>query len=448
MQKHKLSRNIKFNLILFGFVGQVAWSMENIYFNTFLFNYIGGSTKDISRMVAYSAATAVVTTFVMGALSDKLGKRKSFISIGYIIWGLSVVSFAFISRENIARLFGLSQTASIIVATVSVVIIMDCVMTFFGSTANDAAFNAWVTEVTEPENRGTAEGILAVMPILATIIVTAAFGAGVAVLGYPPCFLGLGILVSLSGLVGLLSLRESAKSEKAQSNYWADLFYGFKPSVIKQYSDLYLILTAVGIFGVAVQIFFPYLLIYLEHYLGLSLNNINISPKTAVFAGLALVIFIGGAIGLGKLVDKFGKDRFVYLAVFIFILGLFAAFFAKKASVFGLTALVFFGGYGFLMIILNATVRDYTPEDRVGLFQGIRMIFFVLLPMLIGPTLGNGVIEFFANNHDLGIYVNEFGEEVLVPVPEIFPAAGLVALFIIIPLLLMKRNKRVKANNP
>ncbi len=441
MAENKLSRNIKLNLIIFGFIGQIAWSMENIYFNTFLFNYIGGNTKDISRMVALSAATAVVTTFLMGALSDKLGKRKKFISLGYLFWGFSVLTFAFISRENIGRLFGIGQSGALVAATVSIVIIMDCVMTFFGSTANDAAFNAWVTDVTQPENRGTAEGLLAVMPILATIVVTLAFGAGVAILGYPICFLALGIIVSLSGLVGFFSLHESAGGLKSSSNYWSDLFYGFKPSVIRQNADLYLALTAVGIFGTAVQIFFPYLLIYLEHYLGLSLNNLNISPKLAVIAALALIGFIGGAVGFGKLVDKFGKDRFVYLAVLIFILGLFASFFAKKASVFGLAALVFFGGYGFLMIILNATVRDLTPEDRVGLFQGIRMIFFVLLPMLIGPLIGNGVIEYFAKNHAMGEYINDFNEKVLVPVPEIFPAAALVGLLIIVPLLLMRKGK-------
>ncbi|NLP48747.1 MAG: MFS transporter, partial [Clostridiales bacterium] len=128
----KLSRNIKFNLILFGFIGQVAWSMENIYFNTFLFNYIGGSTKDISRMVALSAATAVLATFLMGTLSDKLGKRKAFMSLGYIVWGFTVAVFAFISRDNIGRIFGLAP-AAVLSATVSVVIIMDCVMTFVGS---------------------------------------------------------------------------------------------------------------------------------------------------------------------------------------------------------------------------------------------------------------------------------------------------------------------------
>ena len=109
----KLSRRVWFNVILFGFMGQVAWNVENVYFNTFLFNKIGGTVNDINVMVAASAATAVITSFVMGALSDKLGRRKPFICIGYILWGITVTVFGVISREHIAALFHLSDTAKI-----------------------------------------------------------------------------------------------------------------------------------------------------------------------------------------------------------------------------------------------------------------------------------------------------------------------------------------------
>jgi hypothetical protein len=40
---------------------------------------------------------------------------------------------------------------------VTLTITLDCVMTFFGSTANDAAFNAWLSDSTDSSNRGRAE---------------------------------------------------------------------------------------------------------------------------------------------------------------------------------------------------------------------------------------------------------------------------------------------------
>ena len=36
----KLSGRIWFNICLFGFTGQMAWTLENMYFNTFLYPII------------------------------------------------------------------------------------------------------------------------------------------------------------------------------------------------------------------------------------------------------------------------------------------------------------------------------------------------------------------------------------------------------------------------
>ena len=117
-----ISRGLWGNILLFGFIGQLAWAVENTYFNLFLYNYIGGTPKHIANMVTASAITAALTTIVMGALSDRVGKRKLFLNIGYIIWGLSTLAFAFISRDNVAMLIGSQDSARILAATVFVVI--------------------------------------------------------------------------------------------------------------------------------------------------------------------------------------------------------------------------------------------------------------------------------------------------------------------------------------
>ena len=442
MEKVKLGKRILFNLILFGFMGQVAWAVENVYFNTFLYNFICGTPKDISVMVACSAVAAVVTTFIMGTLSDKLNRRKVFICAGYILWGITVAVFALISRENIARAFSISDAVKVLAATVSVVIIMDCVMTFMGSTANDAAFNAWVTDVTVPENRGTAEAVLATLPILATLIVTVGFGAGVSAVGYPACFIGLGIMVTLCGIIGLFSVKDSRSGVKEKSNYFQDLIYGFRPSVVRKNSKLYLSLTAACMFNIAVQIFLPYLFIYLQHYLGFDFAKLQITPLVIVCALAALVGFIAVTVLLGKLIDRVGKTNFIFPSVVIFIVGLVAVYFAKKLWVFGLLALIMLVGYGLLMIVLNASVRDFTPEDKVGQFQGVRMIFYVLLPMVIGPAIGNKTIELFAKNYDLGTMLNDYGEATLVPIPTIFLAAAAVSVLIFIPLIFLQRQNK------
>ena len=90
-------------LILVGLFGQFAWTIENMYFNVFLYNTISTDPRYISAMVGASAVVATLTTLLMGALSDRLGKRRAFIALGYILWGFSTAAFGLITPENAAR---------------------------------------------------------------------------------------------------------------------------------------------------------------------------------------------------------------------------------------------------------------------------------------------------------------------------------------------------------
>ena len=136
MEKTKKNGKFWLALVIFCLTGQVAWTVENMYFNVFIYKMFHASASAISAMVAASAVSATVTTLLIGALSDKLGKRKIFICGGYIAWGLSIWSFSLLRMDVISGLFpGIASAASVGVA---LTIIMDCVMTFFGSSANDA----------------------------------------------------------------------------------------------------------------------------------------------------------------------------------------------------------------------------------------------------------------------------------------------------------------------
>lgn len=444
----KLSARVWFNLCVFGFIGQVAWNLENMYFNTFLYNTVYekgavaqglSSMKAIQLMVALSALTAVLTTFIMGNLSDKINKRKVFISVGYIIWGITVLIFGFITKDNIATIFGLDKAdlASVVTATSVTVIVMDCVMTFMGSTSNDSAFNAWVTDITTTHNRATVESVLAILPVAAmgAVIVFAGF---IESIGYKTFFFVIGAMVIIAGVLGLFTLTDSGSGVKKNENYFKELFYGFRPSVVKENSKLYIALTTICIYSIAIQVWFPYLLIYLEHHLNFNIENLmqylNLPVILIAVVGIAAVVAL--LIFGGKLIDKKGKDKLVFVVAALFVVGLVAVSFAEKISVFFVCAVPMLLGYAFLGIMLNATIRDYTPEDKVGLFQGVRMIFFVLIPMVVGPAIGDLVCSL----SESGQYVNEVGEAAYEPCPAMFVAAAVVAAFMFIPLIILKKK--------
>ena len=189
-------------LLLFGLIGQIAWAVENMYFNLFVFDTISKDLDYITLMVQLSGIAATFVTLIAGTLSDKLGNRRSFISIGYLIWGLTVILFGFISVETVERLFGMSYDSAVTLC-VWAVIIGDCIMTLFGSTSNDAAFSAWVTDNTENSYRGRVESVLSILPLAAMLIVAGGFGILVGLIGYKYLFLALGAVISISGAIGI-----------------------------------------------------------------------------------------------------------------------------------------------------------------------------------------------------------------------------------------------------
>lgn len=442
--ENKLSKRLWLNIVIFSLMGGVAWNLENMYFNTFLYGsiYEGVSaealagvmapTTAISRMVALSAVTAVVTTFIMGTLSEKMKKRKVFISIGYIIWGIITAAFGFISRENVAAVFGLSDEVKILAFSVWTVIIMDMVMTFMGSTSNDSAFNAWVTDVTNPVVRPQVETVLMFVGFFAMIAVMGVGSlAQAGVVTYKAFFLGLGLVVTACGIVGLFTLEEpEIKGEKTKSNYWSDLFYGFRPSVVKANSKLYLALAAVAIYNIAVQVFFPYLFVYMEKVI---LPGAVFDAKTIVVAVIAVAALAAGIILLLKTANK-SKLKAYIPTIILFTAGLAILSTSTNFIVVLIGIAPTLIGYVVLQIQLSASVRDYIPEDKVGLFQGIRMIFAVLIPMVVGPWIGD--IACRTSN----LTIIEYGVEKLVPSTSMFLYAAVVAVFVFVPILLLAKK--------
>ena len=451
----QLTKRVWAGILLFMFMGSLAWNVENMYFNTFLNDMVfdkgamGSSltlTDAVNIMVTLSAITAVVTTFVMGTLSEKMRNRKMFISVGYIAWGIITALFGFITKENVATVFGLENSTQIVTVTAWVVIVMDMVMTFMGSTSNDSAFNAWVTDVTTPETTAKVETVFTFMGFIAmaVIMVVGSLAQG-GVISYAAFFIGLGIFVTLVGIVGLFLLENPQKFEEKKdenspkTSYWADLFYGFRPSVVKENSNLYLILASGCTFNSAFQVFFPYLFIYLGSVVIPANEGVNfLSAGVIVPAVIAIVAIVAGIVILMKIYAKNKAAAFIP-SVLLLIVGLLIL--SSTKNIVGIIAGVAptLIGYIVIMIQFGATVRDNIPQDKVGLFQGIRMIFLVLIPMVVGPTLGN-----IATKNSNVTYIENGAEKVL-PTEAMFLYAAIVAALIFIPMLAFLKKDKEKA---
>ena len=114
-------------------------------------------------------------------------------------------------------------------------------MTFFGSSANDACFNAWLTDSTDETNRGAAEGVNSMMPLVAILVV---FG------GFMSCnqdlpetwtliFGVIGSVVLLLGIAGFFLLEDTGVKSEENRSYFGNLLYGFRPATVRENPVLY-----------------------------------------------------------------------------------------------------------------------------------------------------------------------------------------------------------------
>ena len=405
-------------IVLLAFSGQIAWVIENSWFNTFVNDVISPDPKVISLMVALSAITATLTTLVMGTWSDRLGKRKIIILISYILWGVSTMVFPAAGAVKSAAL------------AVTAVVALDSLMTFFGSTANDASFNAWLTNVTDETNRGTVSGITELFPLLAMVVTTIVSGMLIEYFGYTLFFTSMGLLVVVCGLVGGLLMKEAPipREDAPRPGFWKQVFSGFSLRAVRENRMLFSLYFCVLVFAIAEQICMPYQIIYFTKTLGYSYDVIGVN--------LGLMVLLAGVCGVffGRLVDRLGKPRLLLVALFVSALGFLLVSLAKNMVFLCVAIFVMAFGMVAKLIVTGAWIKDLTPPASAGQFQGIRMIFWVLLPMVIGPFIGERIITFF------GQPVVVDGKAGFLPTYLIFVAAAVATLFAILPVLRLIRG--------
>lgn len=408
-------------IILLGLSGQIAWNVENSWFNTFVFDKITTDPRPIAWMTACSAVVATLTTIIMGTLSDRIGRRKPFILAGYAFWGISTVLYptvAYIKTTGTAVLM---------------VVILDSVMTFFGSTANDSNFNAWTTDISDKSNRGKLSGVLSILPVIAAVIATTLSGKVIDKLGYFVFFYTLGAIVSVVGLIGGILLRDAPKSKDnahKDKAFFKQIIGNFKPKAIKKNKELFLLFLSMALLMAAYNIHTPYEIIYINNYLHISKT---LYGAIAVVPIIAVIII---AITAGKLVDKGYSHQLLLVGVFMRFAGLLAFSYIRNIYLLTLSMTIYYGGLFLFIVAFTAWTKNLMPEESRGEFEGIRMIFNVALPMVIGPCIGSVLISSF------GIPFTQNGSAGFIPTPIIFKAAAFTSLLALIPIIFIVKNNK------
>ena len=429
--KTKLTKKFWVALTLFSLIGQIAWVVENMYLNVFMYKMFHASAGDISAMVAASAVAATLTTVLIGALSDKIGRRRIFICGGYILWGISILGFTLLREDLIHAAFPMAASVSAI--GITLVIVLDCVMTFFGSTANDAAFNAWLTDSTDATNRGAAEGINAMMPLVAILAV---FGGFMAfdldqASSWTAIFAIIGGVVTVVGVLGFFLIKDPALP-KMEEGYFSTVIHGFRPATIKANPALYLSLIAFILFNISIQIFMPYLILYYEVSLGMT-DYVFVMAPAIILASVATALW-------GKVYDRRGFAFSVLWSLISLAAGYVLLYFFRHTALVFVGSLLMMCGYLCGMAVFGARIRDLTPEGKAGRFQGVRIFSQVLIPGVVGPFIGKTVLA------NAEMIVNNDGTKSFVPNENIFLAALAVIAVLAVLLACVRKSGGKKEN--
>ncbi|HWQ58950.1 MAG TPA: MFS transporter [Clostridia bacterium] len=430
-----------------GLAGQLCWNIENQWFNTFVYAKIAKDSDIVTLMVITSALVTTFSTFFFGTLADRLGTRRRFVSIGYIAWGVLTILFGmteFIATGTV----GDGSRMSLLVALL--VILTDDVMSFFGSMGNDSGYNAWSNDMTTDRNRGQIGAALAVQPVIGTIVGTVVGGMLIGANDdYQRLFWVIGAFVILMGILSLFFLKDAPHLKPyREGSFWKQFAAVFNFRVFFARRELVLACVTTAVYFIAFNIYFVHMGNWMIYRMGFTADNMGLIQGIGLIAAMALPVVSIPLINKNKTPWVAGA-AVVLNIVGLWILYLFvkpgsvdhtAAFAAKNVP---LLAAVFLAGAGYVLIMQAMTmwVKQLYPEDSRGQFEGVRVLSFTLIPMIIGTIIGNVIVR-----NGAGSVVNAYGITENIPAEDIYLWGAILVTLTFVPLYLAAKQyfRRVK----
>ncbi|MEA4930633.1 MAG: MFS transporter, partial [Anaerolineaceae bacterium] len=219
-----------------------------------------------------------------------------------------------------------------------------------------------------------------------------------------------------------------------EKGLWQEMRELFRLDTLRENTLLFIILISAMLLGIGFQVAFPYMIVYINNYIGVS------KTEYAIVGGAVIIGSAIAAIPLGILADKIDKRLMMAVSILLTCLGCFAFSLVRGIPLLALTGLFWQMFNMSASIAAMSWLKDLLPEENRGKFLGIRMIFWVLLPMLIGPGIGSALIRRF------GVPTLVNGQAGFIPVPVIFQVGACLGLLALIPLAFGRINRTHKQN--
>lgn len=300
--------------------------------------------------------------------------------IGYAAWGITVI------------LFGLTEYFDHSDMTMLTVLVVagDCIMSFIGAMANDSGFIAWTTDITEEGNRGKMGAVVAVLPVAGTILGGLLFGKIIEKIDYFKFYIVLGIFLAVMS-IGVHFMVKDAPDvvpNKDPKGFWHQVFSVFDFSLLKNNKLMRDVCIIFSVYFIGFQMYFSHLTNFLVYTQGYSTGN------AGLVLGLPLIAALPFTFMCSKYLDNGKFYNVMYVSVALTVFGLLLVW-IPKTFVTCLGIFLFGTGYMCIYQALMVMLKNCMPKSMHGQSEGIRQIFYVVIPMCIGTPIGSFLIKHF-----------------------------------------------------
>jgi MFS transporter, DHA1 family, tetracycline resistance protein len=325
-------------------------------------------------LISIYAVMVFIASPIIGGLSDKYG-RKPVLLWALFVLGIDYILMAF--APTILWLFAGRLIAGIGGGTV-------------------ATANAYIADITEPENRAKSFGLLGAAFGLGFII-GPVMGGFLGEINLRMPFLVSAGLVFINGLYGYFMVPESLDKDHRREFSWKRANPIGTLLQLKKYPGILWLLVSMFIVLVAAHATHTGWVYYTREKFGWDMRDVGISLG---FVGVMVSIVQAGLVG--PFVKKFGQEKGIYTGLFFNAFGL--ALIAMATQSWMLYALIVPYALGGLSgPSLQGLMTSRVPKDSQGELQG-GITGVMSLTAIVGPLLMMAVFRFYTKSPDAPNY--------------------------------------------
>ncbi|NPV88190.1 SLC45 family MFS transporter [Coprothermobacteraceae bacterium] len=353
----------KLFLLGFGFMSvSIIWSLYNADIPVMLQKHYGLSNFATGWVMNIDNILAVTLIPLVAAYSDRvntrIGRRMPF-----IITGLPLMALFFAVAPWIPLLLGTTRASFYLFFSVLVLMNM-------AAAISRGPVIALMPDITPPEHRSPANGVINFMGGLGSLMVY--FGIGRLsstnrVLGFAVA----SVITVLAALVVYLSIKERRDSiyYREQTNNAEPWWKNLGALLNRQFRDLWFMLLAIFFWFIAYNAIETFYVVYMTLESGL--NAVQAENLAKLNLGITALMFMVFSLPSGWIANRVGRKRTITTGLFTMLLAVTGIMFTRQPAM--LNLLFAIAGIGWALININSLpmVVDMGSAVQLGAFTGL-----------------------------------------------------------------------------